>query len=299
MSLTLGQLDRGLNARFQQALSQEIDQRLLSAAMVVNSTGRQEEYGWLEAVPTLEEVIDEVAISGVYKSNYTLANKTYAQAISARRDDLEDDQVGGVFQRVQDLTLRARMFPMKLIVDAISANGTGYDNVAFFSASHSTGDSGTQSNIVTGTSGGPYTAAQIQADFDNAIEKLLGFVDGSGNPIHETDTSIRPLVVCPVGLFGLFRQLQNAAIINNTTNHLMGTFDLVASPRLAADEDWYMFNIGMAVKPLVLQIREPIQFERLEANSDIGTLKERFVWKVRWRGVVGYGFWQMAVKVNN
>ena len=88
MALTPAQLDRGLNAKFQQALAQDIDARLMSTLMTVTSTGRQENYGWLENVGTLEEVIDEVAIDGVFKSNQTIVNKTYAKAISARQDDL-------------------------------------------------------------------------------------------------------------------------------------------------------------------------------------------------------------------
>lgn len=296
MALTPAQLDRGLNARFQQALAQEIDQRLMSILMTIPSTGRQEDYGWLENVGTLEEVIDEVAIDGVYKSNQTIVNKTYAKAISAKQDDLDDDQVGGIFQRVSDLTVRGRMFPQVLLMDEIIANSNSYDGVAFYATTHATGDSGTQSNLLTGTG---TSLAQLKTDFDSALEAMLAFKDGSGNPIHETDISIRPLVVCPTQLFGLFRDLSNAALINNTSNTIKGAFDLVSTSRLTDVDDWYMFNTAMPIKPYVWQTRQSLALTRLDQNSDIGVLKERFVWKVRLRGAVGPGFWQMAVKTTN
>lgn len=296
MAITAAHLQRGLNARFQQALQQEIDQRLMATMMVVNSTGRTENYGWMEAVPTLTEVIDEVSISGVIKSNYDLTNKTYAQAISARREDLEDDQVGGILQRAQDLTVRGRLFPQKLLLDEIVANGTTYDGQAFFSVSHQTGSSGIQSNLLTGTG---IALTDLELDFNTAFQSMLDFQDATGNPIHETDVTIRPLVLCPTALFGLFRQLQNAAIINNTTNTLQGVFDLVSSARLTDADDWYMFNTGSTIKPFVLQQRQALALESLQSDSDLGVLKERYAWKIRWRGRVGYGFWTAAVKTTN
>ncbi len=296
MALTPAQLDRGLNAKFQQALAQDLDARLVGTFMTVTSTGRQENYGWLENVGTLEEVIDEVSIDGVFKSNQTIINRTYAKAIQAPQDDLDDDQVGGIFQRVQDLTVRGRMFPQVLLIQEIIDNNNSYDNVAFYSAAHTTGDSGVQSNLLTGTG---TTLAELKTDFDSSLQAMLGFQDGSGNPIHETDISIRPLVLAPTALFGLFRDLQNAALINNTTNTIQGAFDLVSSSRLVDPDDWFMFNTAMPIKPYVWQTRAPLAFTRLDQNSDIGVLKERFVWKIRLRGAIGPGFWQMAVKTTN
>lgn len=296
MALTKTHIERGLRAEFQRALDQQPDPRLSALMMNINSSTRDEKYGWMEAVPTLEEVIDEVAIDGVYKSTYSLENVTYAKAISVKRDDLDDDQVGGAIQRVRDLTTRARKFPEKLLLDAINNNGNAYDGQAFFSTTHATGDSGTQSNSLTGTG---TTLAQIQTDYNNALEAMMAFNDGSGNPIMETDMGMNLLVMCPPALFGQFRDLANAALISNTTNTLQGSFEVVAANRLSDTNDWYLFNIGNTLKPFILQQRAPIEFSSLENDSDIGVLKERYVWKVRWRGAVGYGFWQMGVRTTN
>lgn len=295
MALTPAQLDRGLNAKFQQALAQDIDARLTSTFMTVTSTGRQENYGWLENVGTLEEVIDEVSIDGVFKSNQTIVNKTYAKAISAKQDDLDDDQVGGIFQRVSDLTVRGRMFPQVLLIREVIDNNNSFDGVPFYATNHETGDSGVQSNLLTGTG---LTLANLKTDFDTALQAMLAFIDGSGNPIHETDISIRPLILCPTSLFGLFRDLMNAALINNTTNTIQGAFDLVSTSRLTVAGRWYMLNTAMPIKPYVWQTRAPLALTRLIADSDIGVLKERFVWKVRLRGAIGPGFWQMAVQTT-
>lgn len=300
MALTLTHVDRGLNAAFQQGLKAEVDSRLMALAMPVNSVGRAENYGWLENIGSLKEVIDEVTIEAVEKSNYSLTNKTFAKAIQVRRDDLDDDQVGGAMTQANNVAVRGRLFPQKLIMDAIiagaAAGGECYDGQYFFDTDHATGASGTQSNKLAGTG---VTVAQIEADLIAAKAAMLNFKDAAGEPIYESDFQQKLIVVCPPAILHKFQQLANSAYISQTDNILKGTFEPVASPRLTDANDWYLFDVGNVLKPLVLQNRAPLELERLQQNSEMSVLKEKFVWKARWRGAVGYGFWQMAVKTTN
>lgn len=301
MALTLTHVDRGLNASFQQAMSLPIDERLSKLMMPMTSNGRQENMAWMENVGQLREVIDEVTIDGVYKSNFSIVNKTYAKAISVRRDDLDDDQIGGALASVAALTVRARMFPQKLLIDRLidgtsATLGLCYDGGAFFKTTHSTGDSGSQSNLLTGTG---VTLAQITTDFEAARAAMMAFKDGAGEPILETDTNLKLVVVCPPAIFARFEQLANAAYISQTENVLKGSFEPIMSSRLTDVNDWYLLNVGMPLKPFVEQTRQQPTLERLAEGSDMSMLKERFVWKVRRRGNVGYGFWQMAIKTTN
>jgi phage major head subunit gpT-like protein len=185
-------------------------------------------------------------------------------------------------------------------MDALIAGTTdlAYDGQAFYATTHETGDSGTQSNLLTGTG---TTLALLKDDFDSAIQAMMRFKNADGDPIHETDVNFRPLVITPTSLWGNFRDLQNAAIINNTTNTIRGVFDLVQSPRLDADDanDWYLADMGGIMKPFVQQTREALEFQSLVGDSDIGFIKEEYLWKIRWRGRVANAFWQKSTKTTN
>ena len=293
-------VDRGVRAEFQRA-SQESEGPnaiLNQAFMNVRSTTPSEQYAWLENQGTLKEVVDDVEIDAVFDSNLTIDNKTYAKAFGVKLDELEDDQVGGVLTRARDLTVKGRLYPTVLLFDQIIANPTAYDGVAFFATTHSTGNSGTQSNLLTGTG---TALADLKTDFDTALQTMLAYNNAEGDPFFETDVNVRPTVLCPTGLFGLFRDLQNASIINNTTNTIKGAFDLVQSPRLNASDsnDWYLFDAGGTMKPWVLQERVALQLTDNLSGSDALMLQEKVLWKIRWRGAVGPGFWQKMIKTTN
>ena len=300
MSLIKGQatLERGLRAEFQKALQYQPNPILDSLFMNINSTGADEKYGWLGAVDSLVEWKDEKTVKSVIDHTYTVVNTPYEATIGVDRFDLADDSVGGAFMRTRDLTIRGRMFPQKLLLETIIANPTCYDGKAFFANDHEEGDSGAQDNLLTGTG---VTIATITADFRAAVAAMLGFKDSAGEPIFETDVNMNLVVVCPTGLYGVFQELQNAAVISNTTNTIKGTFDLVPSSRLTGDDanDWYLFSASPMAKPFIKQERDPLAFAALEGDSDIGFTKRTYLYSVTWRGKIAVGFWQSAVKTTN
>jgi phage major head subunit gpT-like protein len=83
--------------------------------------------------------------------------------------------------------VRAAQHPDKLWFTALTANGTCYDAQSFFSASHSFGDSGTQSNDVTfaAATGTTPTVAEFRDAFRAAVADLLAFKDDRGENIYQ------------------------------------------------------------------------------------------------------------------
>ena len=289
-------IERGLRAEFSKALQVVPDAILDSLMMPISSTVRDEKYGWLGAVPQMQRFLDEKQPKGALNNSYTISNVPYEATIKVDKFDLKDDQVGAAFLRTRDLTVRGKLFPQKLLMDTVVANGPAYDGTAFFATTHSQGSSGTQSNLLTGTG---TTAVAIQTDFYAAWAALIGFKDDAGEPMVSASSMVRPVVVCPVALFGVFQVLQQAAVINNQTNTIKGLFDLSASPRLTDVNDWYLFDVGTELKPYVKQEIDPLTFGALEQSSDSGFKTRFYLYGIEWRGAVGNAFWQKGVKTTN
>lgn len=288
-------LEKGLRAEFMKSYDQVVNSKIIQAVMQVSSSAQTEKYGWLGSTPELQAWADEKAPKGLLDKSYSLTNSPFEATIGVDKFSLRDDQLGAVKIRVADLAMRAKQFPVKLAVDLLSAGTSGlcYDGQAFFSASHSEGASGTQSNIVTGTG---VTLAQITADYISAKQKIMSVLDDQGKPFNEGEPQI--LVVAPAGLAGIFEQLQNATLISNTSNVFAGQFQLGISARLTGN-DWYMLDVSGAVKPLIIQENMPVTFGALEDKSDSGFLRKHYYYGVEWYGASGYGLWQKAVKVDN
>jgi len=291
-------LEKGLRAEFMKAFELVETGKIMSAAMKVDSSAASEKFGWLGSVPQMQEFKDEKSPKGLLDHNYTIANVPYEATLKVDKFAIRNDQLGAVQVRIRDLAGRAKTFPIKLMLDLLINGDTQlcYDGQAFFSASHSEGDSGTQSNIVNGTG---TTLAQVTADFMSARTAMMGFLDDQGQPMFEDTIQQDLLIVCGPALQGVMEQMLNSTVLpNNGTNILYKAADISVSARLTGN-DWYVLNRYGAVKPLVFQENMPIEFGALEGNSDEGFKRRFYLYGVEWYGNAGYGLWQKAVKVNN
>jgi len=214
------------------------------------------------------------------------------------RNVREDDQLGAVNIRISDLAARARTHPRKLFFDLL-LNGEvdlAYDGQPFFDTAHA--ESGVnQSNIVTGTSGGPYTLAQFKADFTTARARLRGFTDDQGEPINDgSDLKLR--IVAPEQLETIIDELLEATTIENNTNVLKGAATKTISSRLDSSDDWYLAAESGTLKPFIMQTRQPIRFESQE-TGDRAFMRKELLFGVDYRVGFSYGRWQQMIKINN
>lgn len=291
-------LEKGLRADFMKAYESTESTMLMGAAMVVKSSAASEKFGWLGQAPTMQEFKDEKVPKGLLDYDFTIKNVPYEATIKVDKFALRNDQMQGVQVRIRDLAARAKIFPAKLLMELVKA-GTSqlcYDGLAFFSASHVEGSSGTQSNLLTGTG---VTVAQLEADFNAAVAAMLSYKDDTGEPFYEDELGMQLLVVCPPALKAKFDQLFNADLIGQNTNMLKGRAKVMSSSRLTDANDWYLFNMGGVVKPLILQENMPVEFGALEGQSDEGFKRRMYLYGVEWYGNVGFGLWQKAIKTTN
>ncbi|HYD01046.1 MAG TPA: Mu-like prophage major head subunit gpT family protein, partial [Phycisphaerales bacterium] len=260
-----------------------------------------ETYNWLGNVPKMREWVSDRQLSGLLSHNYSITNKHYEASIEVERDTYEDDKLNLVSPRIRQLGAEAARFEDELTINAI-INGTSslcYDGQFFFDTDHAEGNSGTQSNLLTGTG---TTLAQIRTDWESARAAMQNFKDDEGRPMSIMPTHI----LAPPALEGPFRQLLNSEFFNAgavaapVSNVWKGTADLIITPYLTDAADWYVLALNHPVKPLMFQMRKHPEFVALDSpTSEQNFLRKRFMYGVDARYNVGYSFWQLAIKVNN
>ena len=189
------------------------------------------------------------------------------------------------------------MLQAELLTNAL-VNGTSetcYTGEAFFASHAARGQqTAAQSNLVTQTG---TTTALITDDIASAREAMMGFLGENNQPLGEDMSSIA--LVYPPALDRQMREATRATIIGNTSNVSLDELavTLVPNARLSGTA-FYVLNTSGAFKPLILQDRDPFEITSQEASSDSGFRREQYLFKVRWRGVVGFSGWQLAAKVS-
>lgn len=75
-----------------------------------------------------------------------------------------------------------------------------------------------------------------------------------------------------------------------------GTLRTVSNMQPGAGAPWFLLDTTQALKPLIFQLRKKPQFNELtdENASETAFMKGRYLYGVKARANVGYGFWQMA-----
>lgn len=261
--------------------------------------GNQVHLDWLGAAPQLQEWVDEKKAAGLGKFTWDIVVKRYQASMEVDLDAFRDARFNLYEYRLREMAQNGGRLRYQLISDLIAAGAaqTCYDGQFFFDTDHSEGDSGTQSNKLTGSG---TTQSNIETDFYAAKAALMGFRDDKGLPLASIE--FRPLVWIPnnATLEQRFRTLQGATTIGNTSNVLASSFDLVVDPRLTDPADWYMFRTDGLMRAFLVVNRETPNYADNFA-APVGDPFERRIGKasVMARMAASYGLWQKAVMINN
>lgn len=293
-------LQRGLSAMFVKAWNEAAEPTdIMPFVLETKSEGADEEYGWLGQAPMMKEWTDERQYKALREYSYKLTNKDFEATLAIDRNTFDDDRIGSVQPRIADLARKAKAaHPRKLFFDALVAGTTDlcYDGQPFFSASHSEGASGTQSNLQTGAG---TTDANLAADLDKMKAIMKRYKDDVGEPYNEGDFKLG--IICPPELEAAFKRINaNDFIVQGVTNSLKGTISyILASGRLTDTNDWYLGNISDdSIKPIIRQIRKAAEFIPMDKGED-AFKRKKLLYGVDSREVMGYGLWQKMIKVTN
>jgi phage major head subunit gpT-like protein len=255
---------------------------------------------WLGASPQMRKWVDEKRAIGLSRYAIDVVVERFEATVELDLDALRDGR-GNIYEpRIREIAQNGSRLEYNLVSDLIKNGETGlaYDGQNFFDTDHSEGDSGSQSNELTGTG---TTVAQLKTDYYAAKSALMGFKDDKGVPLHPYD--FRPVVWIPnqKALIEGFDELRNATLTKGgDSNVLRDRFDLVIDPRLTDANDWYMARPDTVMKPFFRVRREPVHYV-----DNFGT-GHPDVWSRRigqagaeGRMAMAYGMWQCIVLTKN
>lgn len=255
---------------------------------------------WLGAAPQMRRWKDEKRPGSLSNYTWDVSVLDYEASLAVNMNAMKDARFNPYEARIREMAQNAARLRYNLLSDLIR-NGAAarcYDGQYFFDTDHSEGDSGTQSNQLTGTG---TSAAQITADYYSAYTALCGFKDDKGECMQATD--FRPVVWIPnnAALVQVFEGLQASLLLSNSTNVLANRFDLVKDPRLTDANDWYMFRVDTPTKPFVVVNREDPHYADnfTSALSDDVFMRKTGTASVEARMAATYGLWQKAVQITN
>ncbi|PZQ45166.1 MAG: hypothetical protein DI551_08235 [Micavibrio aeruginosavorus] len=150
------------------------DPQWKKVAMEVNSTGKEEKYGWLGNFAKFREWIGDRQYQNLKEFDYTIKNRTFENTITVPREAIEDDSIGIYSPLAQQLGNDAAMHPDELVFGLLplAFNTPCYDGQYFIDTDH------------------PVT------DATGAVQSVSNFGGGAGNPWFLMDCRgpIKPLI---------------------------------------------------------------------------------------------------------
>jgi len=268
----------------------------------IQSSSDTETYKWLGSLPRMREWGQGRVAKGVGAESYSVENLKYESTLEVDRDEISDDKTGQIQIRVGELAQRAASHKdyliAQLLINGETAGFNAYDGVSFFNQNHVSGSSGVQGNMISVTAVDPDnpTLDEFKTAMKNAIGTMMALKDDQGEPLSIAASGL--VCIVPTTMHMTAMEALNATLINNTSNILAGVARVVALPWLSDISKWYLLKTDGIIRPFIFQDREPIEFTALTEDSDEGFRREKFLFGVRARYRMAYGYWQYATRVN-
>lgn len=268
------------------------------------STKESESYKWLGTFPQMREWGTGRQAVGLRTESYSVDNHKYELTCEVDRDEIADDQTGQIQVRINEMAAQAathKDYLLGLLMQYGASSGyNSYDGVTFFNAAHSSGSSGSQDNDLTSLAAADDavpTSAEFKTAFANAIAAMMAFKDDTGKPLPITPSGLAVLV--PPALWFPAMEAMNATIISNTSNVLASMARVIPFayiPNGTTTQTFYVCKTDGVVRPFIFQDREPIEFGSLTENTEEGFKREKYLYGVRARYALTYGYWQYCVR---
>ena len=315
MLITPSNLDAlfiAFSKQFENAYMGEPTPLLSAIGSKIPSSTRDQRYPFVQSITGAMRQWNggERQVQNVVVDGFTVTNAKWENTLAIERTDLEDDQYGVYSSMlIPNLARHAKLLPDQQIAAAIAANATGYDGVAFFSASHPVDPSGaragTQSNALTGKPLNGTNLAIAQA-------AMLNFLGPDGIPLGAYGNTL----LVPPSLKYVADVLAHATFYPEAKNNVNGVFgsqsnvfagqyNVVASPYLTDSGDpttavWYLLDCRYPEqRPFFWQEREAPQLVSLvdPANPAV-FFQDRYYMGARARGAASGALWFRALRCS-
>ncbi len=268
----------------------------------IQSSSESETYKWLGSLPQMREWGTGRVAKGLGTESYSVENLKYESTLEVDRDEIADDKTGQIRIRIAELAERAATHKdyliSQLLINGETSGFNSYDGVSFFNDNHVSGSSGGQDNKLTTVALDPDspTTDEFKAAMKVAIGAMMAFKDDQGAPMSISATGLACVV--PTTMYLTALEAVNATLVSNTSNVMAGAARIVGFPWLSDQSKWFLLKTDGVVRPFIFQDREPIEFTALTEDSDEGFRREKFLYGVRARYRLAYGYWQHAVRMD-
>ena len=268
----------------------------------IQSSSESETYKWLGSLPQMREWGTGRVAKGLGTESYSVENLKYESTLEVDRDEIADDKTGQIRIRIAELAERAATHKdyliSQLLINGETSGFNSYDGVSFFNDNHVSGSSGGQDNKLTHEALDPDspTTDEFKMALKVAIGAMMAFKDDQGAPMSISATGLACVV--PTTMYLTALEAVNATLVSNTSNVMAGAARIVGFPWLSDQSKWYLLKTDGVVRPFIFQDREPIEFTALTEDSDEGFRREKFLYGVRARYRLAYGYWQHAVRMD-
>jgi len=299
--INTGLLTRGLRSEFFSRFGATTTY-FQDLATRIQSNSDAENYRWLGSVPRMREWGTGRVARGLRTESYSVENLKYESTLEVDRDEISDDKTGQIRVRIGELAERAATHKdfliAQLLLNGEAAGFNSYDGVSFFSDAHLSGDSGAQDNKMSATANDPDdpTTEEFKTALKAALAAMMSFKDDRGDPM--SISAAGQICVVPTTMFLTALEAVSASVVGATSNILEGAARVVAFPWLTDRSKWYLLKTDGVIRPFIFQDREPVEFTALTEESDEGFRREKFLYGVRARYRMAYGYWQYAVRMD-
>lgn len=276
---------------------------LNSLATRTTSTGDSDTYGFADGPGPAREWVGNRVFLEMVARQISITNKKWESSVHIARERWEQDQTGEIQRKMPQLASMTAAKPWDLMRDLITNGGTGtaYDGQAFFSASHSLGSSGTQSNLLTNSDLSilNVAAATSVATAEEAANIMIALISRMRRYLNEHG---KPLNAGAKGFMFVVHGDQYPAFFTAAkANNLAGgatnpnplldaTIDVQMDPEATTATQVHVFRTDAThMRPFILQVRDEIEVDALGPGSDYYFQKDGIAVGTRWRGNVGYG----------
>lgn len=273
-------------------------------AMEVPSSTELETYGWADRLPVMREWIGARQVNAQPTRSRSLVNKDWEETASIPRNKFLDDKLGLYSTLVTELGEQAKKLDDIQLSLLIQSNPIGFDNVAFFAATHLTNlddpASAAQTNDLT-------TLALTPSNYSAARAKMRSFKGRDGQPLGSRGS----LLVVPPSLEEAANNILNSDFIapalfggqtqvgsNDNKNTLKGTADLLVIDELENQPKiWYLLDNRKAVKPFLVQRRQLANFVYLNNATDPNVFwRKEYIYGADARAAYDVTVWWRAIR---
>lgn len=261
-------------------------------AMLVPSTGSQNDYKWLANFPRMRKWIGDKAVKALEGFGYTIVNDDWEATVEVDRNDIEDDNLGIYAPQAQMAGHSAKQLPDEIVFELVNGGFVNkcYDGQPFFDTDHEVNEQSVSNKGSAVLS--VATLAQAQASFGAARTAMRKFKDDEGRPLNITPN----VLLVPPALEDTANALMTVdRLEDGKPNPYKNTAEVVVDARLTSDTAWFLLDTTKPVKPFIYQQRKQPNFvEQTDTSSDNVFLRKKFRFGAEARAAGGYGFWQLA-----